>query len=80
MLIDYDKAGRRNRPCLKPSHALPPQVFDQYLNFISLEDDFFVIRHQNTHDISYHGGWEAGWEGGREAGWDGGRGGGMGDG
>ena len=33
------------------------QVFDQYLNFISLEEDFFVIRNQNTEELSYHGMW-----------------------
>ena len=31
------------------------QVFDQYLNFISLEDDLFVTRHHNTQDLSYYG-------------------------
>lgn len=30
------------------------KVFDQYLNFISLEEDFFVIRHRHTEEISYH--------------------------
>ena len=35
--------------------ALSMQVFDQYLNFISLEDDFFVVRQQQTKAISYHG-------------------------
>lgn len=30
------------------------KVFDQYLNFISLEDHFFIVRHQNRHEISYH--------------------------
>ena len=31
------------------------KVFDQYLNFITLEDDLFVLRHQNSDVISYHG-------------------------
>ena len=31
------------------------QVFDQYLNFISLEDDMFALRHQNSDAISYYG-------------------------
>lgn len=30
------------------------KVFDQYLNFISLEDDLFILRHQNSDVISYH--------------------------
>ena len=30
------------------------KVFDQYLNFITLEEDFFVLRHQNSDAISYH--------------------------
>ncbi|KAF7988530.1 hypothetical protein HCN44_001103 [Aphidius gifuensis] len=30
------------------------KVFDQYLNFITLEDDLFVLRHQNSDAISYH--------------------------
>lgn len=30
------------------------KVFDQYLNFITLEEDFFVLRHQNSDNISYH--------------------------
>lgn len=30
------------------------KVFDQYLNFITIEEDFFVLRHQNGDDISYH--------------------------
>ncbi|XP_074101751.1 sec1 family domain containing Slh [Cotesia typhae] len=30
------------------------KVFDQYLNFITLEDDMFVLRHQNSDMISYH--------------------------
>jgi len=31
------------------------QIFDQYLNFVSLEEDLFVSRNQNTHEISYLG-------------------------
>lgn len=30
------------------------KVFDQYLNFITLEDDLFVLRHQHSDVISYH--------------------------
>lgn len=30
------------------------RVFDQYLNFISLEDDLFILRHQNNDIVSYH--------------------------
>uniref|UniRef100_A0A668S5G8 Sec1 family domain-containing protein 1 n=1 Tax=Oreochromis aureus TaxID=47969 RepID=A0A668S5G8_OREAU len=31
------------------------KVFDQYLNFITLEDDMFILCHQNKELISYHG-------------------------
>ena len=31
------------------------QVFDQYLNFISLEENLFIARHQDKTDISYYG-------------------------
>ncbi|KAL7291506.1 protein sly1 homolog [Trichogramma pretiosum] len=30
------------------------KVYDQYLNFISLEDELFILRHQNSDIISYH--------------------------
>jgi hypothetical protein len=30
------------------------RVYDQYLNFISLEDDFFILRNQNLREISYY--------------------------
>lgn len=30
------------------------KVFDQYLNFISLEDDLFTVRHHDSDCISYH--------------------------
>ncbi|KAI4477485.1 hypothetical protein M0804_012602 [Polistes exclamans] len=30
------------------------KVYDQYLNFITLEDDLFILRHQNSDIISYH--------------------------
>ncbi|XP_075214733.1 sec1 family domain containing Slh isoform X2 [Lycorma delicatula] len=30
------------------------KVYDQYLNFISLEDDMFILRHQNSDAISYY--------------------------
>ncbi|XP_034946975.1 protein sly1 homolog [Chelonus insularis] len=30
------------------------KVYDQYLNFITLEDDMFILRHQNSDIISYH--------------------------
>lgn len=36
--------------CTKTVH----RVFDQYLNFISLEDDLFVLKHQNSETISYY--------------------------
>lgn len=31
------------------------KVYDQYLNFISLEDDMFILRHQNSDSLSYYG-------------------------
>ena len=31
------------------------QLYDQYLNFVSLEEDFFITRHQNTRELSYYG-------------------------
>jgi hypothetical protein len=30
------------------------KVYDQYLNFIALEDDFFILREKDKHLISYH--------------------------
>uniref|UniRef100_T1JGN0 Protein sly1 homolog n=1 Tax=Strigamia maritima TaxID=126957 RepID=T1JGN0_STRMM len=30
------------------------KVFDQYLNFITLEDDMFILRHQNCETMSYY--------------------------
>ena len=30
------------------------KVFDQYLNFISLDDEIFCLRHQNKDLISYY--------------------------
>lgn len=30
------------------------KVYDQYLNFITLEDDFFILRNQMLRDISYY--------------------------
>ncbi|CAG9861729.1 unnamed protein product [Phyllotreta striolata] len=30
------------------------KVYDQYINFISLEDDMFVLKHQNSDIISYY--------------------------
>ncbi|XP_057715607.1 sec1 family domain-containing protein 1 [Corythoichthys intestinalis] len=30
------------------------KVYDQYLNFITLEDDMFILCHQNKEAISYH--------------------------
>nr|XP_023027741.1 protein sly1 homolog isoform X1 [Leptinotarsa decemlineata] len=30
------------------------KVFDQYINFISLEDDLFILKHQNSDLISYY--------------------------
>ncbi|XP_053291002.1 sec1 family domain-containing protein 1 [Pleuronectes platessa] len=34
--------------------TLVTKVFDQYLNFITLEDDMFILGHQNKELISYH--------------------------
>ena len=31
------------------------QVFDQYLNFISLEEDLFTVKHHDRDSISYYG-------------------------
>ncbi|XP_045174268.1 sec1 family domain-containing protein 1-like [Mercenaria mercenaria] len=38
------------------SNSVPQvsKVFDQYLNFISLEDDMFTLRHQDRESISYY--------------------------
>ncbi|KAH3887414.1 hypothetical protein DPMN_011431 [Dreissena polymorpha] len=36
------------------SVAQVSKVFDQYLNFISLEDDMFTLRHQDRDSISYY--------------------------
>lgn len=33
------------------------RVCDQYLNFISLEDDLFILRNQNSDQISYYCKW-----------------------
>uniref|UniRef100_A0A1A9V9F5 Protein sly1 homolog n=1 Tax=Glossina austeni TaxID=7395 RepID=A0A1A9V9F5_GLOAU len=30
------------------------RVYDQYLNFISLEDDFFILKHQKGEQLSYY--------------------------
>lgn len=30
------------------------RVYDQYLNFITLEDDLFILKHQNSDDLSYY--------------------------
>lgn len=30
------------------------KVFDQYVNFITLEDDMFVLKHQNSDSLSYY--------------------------
>ena len=30
------------------------KIVDQYLNFISLEDDFFILRHQDKESMSYY--------------------------
>lgn len=30
------------------------KVYDQYVNFISLEEDMFVLKHQNSDNISYY--------------------------
>ena len=31
------------------------KVYDQYLNFVTLEDDLFVARHSGRESISYYG-------------------------
>ena len=31
------------------------QVYDQYVHFISLEEDLFVVRNQDKEAISYYG-------------------------
>lgn len=31
------------------------KVYDQYLNFITLEDDMFILKHQNSDAMSYYG-------------------------
>lgn len=30
------------------------RVYDQYVNFITLEDDMFVLKHQNSDNLSYY--------------------------
>lgn len=30
------------------------KVYDQYVNFITLEDDMFILKHQNSDDLSYY--------------------------
>ncbi|XP_050319659.1 protein sly1 homolog [Bactrocera neohumeralis] len=30
------------------------RVYDQYVNFISLEDDFFILKHQKSEQLSYY--------------------------
>lgn len=30
------------------------QVYDQYLNFVALEDDLFILRESEKHKVSYH--------------------------
>lgn len=30
------------------------KVYDQYINFISLEDDMFILKHQNSDSLSYY--------------------------
>lgn len=30
------------------------RVYDQYVNFISLEDDFFILKHQQSDQLSYY--------------------------
>ena len=31
------------------------QVYDQYIDFITLEDDLFILKHQNSDFLSYYG-------------------------
>jgi len=39
---------------LSDSATSVKKVYDQYLNFIALEDDFFILREKDKHMISYH--------------------------
>ena len=50
-LLKFYRAQSRNHS----SFVSPLQIFDQYLNFISLEDDMYWLRHQNAQSISYYG-------------------------
>lgn len=34
------------------------KVYDQHLNFITLEDDMFILKHQNSDLMSYYGEFE----------------------
>lgn len=44
-------AGALQSSCVANIH----KVYDQYLNFITLEDDFFILKHQNSDSMSYYG-------------------------
>lgn len=35
-------------------HKIEFQVYDQYVNFITLEDDMFILKHQNSDSMSYY--------------------------
>lgn len=44
-------AGALQAGCVANIH----KVYDQYVNFITLEDDMFVLKHQNSDSLSYYG-------------------------
>lgn len=44
-------AGALQSNCVANIHG----VFDQYVNFITLEDDMFILKHQNSDLLSYYG-------------------------
>lgn len=43
-------AGALQAGCVANIH----KVYDQYVNFITLEDDMFVLKHQNSDSLSYY--------------------------
>ncbi|XP_055637438.1 protein sly1 homolog [Toxorhynchites rutilus septentrionalis] len=43
-------AAALNAGCVANIH----KVYDQYVNFITLEDDMFVLKHQNSDSLSYY--------------------------
>lgn len=44
-------AGALQSNCVANIHG----VFDQYVNFITLEEDMFILKHQNSDLLSYYG-------------------------